>query len=167
MPGTLIDAKIEGMEEIQAKLAKLPDDIRDEVNTDVGKYIVELLKKYPTKKYVTRKQAYGVTFFSDKQRRWFFANLNSGNLKVPYPRTQNLARTWQVVVSNKEALIANDAPYASYVIGEKGQQSRHAAKIGWKSTSVTIKEKTSQILKRIVRAGSKALRKAGQKGIKF
>lgn len=34
-------------------------------------------------------------FYSERQRRWFFAALNSGELELPYQRTGELGASWQ------------------------------------------------------------------------
>ena len=55
----------------------------DAITEDVGDYLVNVLRSYPPQNYVTRKAAYGQTFFSDKQRRWFFAALEAENYRYP------------------------------------------------------------------------------------
>lgn len=168
MADLAVSLEMEGMEEIMMKLNAVPDAVRNEINDDLSEYLVNTLRQYPSPKYVTRKRAYGKTFFSDKQRKWFFAALSSGEIDVPYKRTQHLANMWQATVGNKgELLVVNDARYATYVMGEAGQQSRHEKLVGWKSVSKVVKDKSSALMKRVVRAANKALQKIGQRRIEF
>jgi hypothetical protein len=91
------------------------------------------LEEYPPYKYVSRKQAYGVPFFSDRQRRWFFAALRSGELQLPYSRTMKLQNSWEVrPLSGSQVWVTNSAPYAGFVI-DKERQSRMARLIGWRT----------------------------------
>ncbi len=69
---------IVGLPELQAKLAKLPPEAQNAIVDDVSEYFLNVLREYPPQKSITRKAAYGVSFFSDKQRRFFFAALKSG-----------------------------------------------------------------------------------------
>lgn len=72
-------------------------------------------------------------FVSDKQRRWFFANLRSGALSVPYERTYRLQRGWQPFRTSTGAEVRNDVPYAGMVMGSKGDQSSYFAGKSWLS----------------------------------
>ncbi len=90
------------------------------------------LRHYVPEKRVTRTQAYGRPFETDKQRRWFFANLRNGSLKIPYQRTEKLRQGWKLQGSEYQKNITNKVPYAPYVMGIAGQ-SRMSRKIGWKS----------------------------------
>jgi len=95
--GDFIAIDIEGLEPLVKGLDKLPQNIQDAAGDDVAKYLVNVLKKYPPPKRVTRKAAYGTTFFSDNQRKFFFAALRSGAISVPYRRTQAFARGWRQI----------------------------------------------------------------------
>lgn len=85
---------------------------------------------YPPQNYVTRKQAYGQTFQSDRQRRWFFAALNSGEINVPYQRTGHLGEAWQWDMKPRSDIIYNDSPYEKWTIGNA--RSEHEKLVGWK-----------------------------------
>jgi hypothetical protein len=62
-----------GIDEITSRLRSLPIEYQKEVLDEAQKYAIDVLATYPPQKSVTRKKAYGVSFFSDRQRRWFFA----------------------------------------------------------------------------------------------
>ncbi len=87
---------------------------------------------------MSRAAAYGTAFFSERQRRWFFAALKSGELQLPYSRTNALADSWRVEgLTSDHVRLLNEAPYAGYMI-EQTRQSRMARLIGWKTTQQVI-----------------------------
>lgn len=88
--------------------------------------IVRELSKYPPKpKYPLRWQ-------SARQRRAFFASNGFGK-GIPYQRTGNLGKSWQVsskaLGEGMSITTENTAPYAQYVVGSF-QQTFHAD-TGW------------------------------------
>ena len=153
-----IKIELLGVKELEDKLNKLPIEVANEALSEVQDYMVNVLRMYPPKNYVTRKQAYGKTFQSDRQRRWFFANLREGNITVPYKRTQGLAKGWHKVRSGITGYIANWQPYAVYVMGDR-KQSRHEALVGWKRISDIIKERMDKMSKIVDAAAKKVLKK--------
>lgn len=161
MPEGLVGITIEGNEEVQKMLDKFPDEARAAAGEEVANYLLNVFQTYPPPKYVTRAKAYGVTFFTERQRRWFFAALNSGEIQVPYKRTQGFRRSWQIVGEGEDIGVLSDAPYGHFLVGERKEQSRHAREIGWKSVSETIKDKMDKIKKKIDVGIKKGLRKAG------
>ena len=158
MPGIKIE--LLGVKEIEAKLNKLPVEVADEAINDVQDYMLNVLRMYPPKNYITRKQAYGQTFQSDKQRRWFFWALNSGTIEIPYRRTQTLSKGWHKVRNGLFGYLVNYTPYAVYVLGER-KQSRHEELVGWKKVSQEISDRAEKINKIIDEAAKKAIRKLG------
>jgi len=120
-----IAVEIQGVEELRASLLKLPPAIQDAVVDDVTKYYINVFKsEQPAPRRVSRRAAYGVTFFSARQRKWFFANLKDGSINVPYHRTQALRNAWRQVGDGRTSFIVNDAPGAPFVVGDD-TQSRH------------------------------------------
>jgi hypothetical protein len=69
-------------------------------------------------RYVSRKAAYGRTFQSDKQRRWFFANHMQD--KIGDHRTGATSAAWKVVSTNNGygKSFRNDAPGAIWLYSE-------------------------------------------------
>jgi len=111
---------------------------------EVGAFLLPKLKKYPPRRYVSRKAAYGRTFFSDRQRRWFFAALRSGELSIPYGRSGTLAAGWEVQpVGTQEVRLVNSVGYAGYVMGDT--QSRHEKLVGWRTVRQYVREYGGQI----------------------
>jgi hypothetical protein len=106
---------------------------------EVGKLLMDDLKQYPPQRHVSRAQAYGQTFSSDRQRRWFFAALASGELQLPYSRTNTLADAWKLEPLGSEGVgLINEAPYAGLVMG-KGTQARMMKLIGWPTVESVLK----------------------------
>lgn len=138
---------------------KLPPGARGEmVKQTVGavaKFLHEQVREYPAQRYVSRQAAYGRTFFSDRQRRWFFAALRSGEIDVPYHRTSTLRDGWRIVErSRKEVGLVNDVRYAPFVMG-KDTQSRHERAVGW----LTVQDIIRRYGGHIGRVGMEALMK--------
>jgi hypothetical protein len=156
-----VGIEVQGLAELQEKLAKLPRAAQDQVTDDLNVDAVNILKAYPSQKTVTRKAAYGVSFFTDKQRRRFFANLNEGNIDSPYRRTQGLRNAWKVEGEGARSFIVNDAPGAMFVVGDETQQSRHEKLVGWKSALDTLNSHMRSLLAKANAAVKKAIRKVG------
>jgi len=132
----MISFKVRGLEEVERFLKALPRGTMRAAIKAFSEYILgneqHGLRHYVPEKRVTRTQAYGRPFQTDKQRRWFFANLKSGELKIPYQRTGKLRDNWVLQGNEYQKNIKNKLPYAPYVMGIAGQ-SRMSRKIGWKS----------------------------------
>jgi hypothetical protein len=62
-------------------------------------------------------------FRSAKQRRWFFAALEDGTIKVPYQRTEQLMKGWKKEQTPQGVTVFNTVPYASLVQGRRNDQS--------------------------------------------
>jgi hypothetical protein len=125
--------EMQGLEQLISRISSLPKEAKEQVVADVGAYSEKVLEEtQPNPRYVTRKRAYGRTFESDKQRRWFFAALREGRISVPYHRTGALGRGWKVSYQKSAgwATITNSVPYAPFVQGF--DQSRHEKLVGWK-----------------------------------
>jgi hypothetical protein len=155
---------ITGEEEIAAKLRKLPGAAIDMGVDEASEYLKNSLRQYPPYAKVTRAAAYPEVggWFSDKQRRWFFANLRNGNLNVPYGRTQQLANAWKIIGKGKSSIIANEMPYAKYVMGDsRSEQSRMSKLIGWLGIDQVVKERLPRIIEKFDAGVKKAIRKLG------
>ena len=160
MASSFIAIDVGGLDELQAKLRNLPPEAQDAVTNDVSNYLISVLKLYPSYKYVSRRSAYGTPFFTAKQRRWFFAALADGSLTIGNNRTQTLAKGWRKIGSGANVIVANEVPYAAYVMGE-GEQSRHEAKVGWKTLDAVMRERSARIVEIADGAIKKALKKLG------
>ena len=149
---------IRGIEEIQAFFRKLP---RGSLRTGMrafGEYILgneqRGLRHQEPYKYVSRKSAYGITFFTEKQRRWFWAN--GGPDMIGNNRTGESANAWTLVEKNNGYKISlqNQTRAAFYTRDDKGQ-ARQPAKVGWRKTSAVVAANTAGAM----RAANAAVKK--------
>lgn len=104
---------------------------------------------YPPRKTISRKQAYGVTFFSAVQQRAFFAKKNSGELSGARRGSGGLAGKWFIheLRGGLVQELGNTAPYKGHVLGPR--QARLMTLVGWRTMrNVYDAEKTT--LQRIV-----------------
>lgn len=145
---------------LDAYLRRLPPAVQDAVVDALAKKLIDILKtEQPTPRYVTRKAAYeGVTFFTDKQRRWFFAALDRGEIQVPYHRTQEMRNAWKQIGKGKQSIVANEAEGVEFVIGDE-HQSRHEAMVGWKKIGATISKHTPTLEKTALGVAQRAIDK--------
>lgn len=154
-----IKVDIQGLPELRRKLDKLPDTAKEAGSDEAYNYMLGLLKKYPSYKYVSRKSAYGVTFFSDAQRRYVMGAIGRGEI-VPgrSNRTGALGEGWQKHGTGSSAYLANAVPYAPYVVGDQSQ-SRHEKAVGWKMVSESIggAGKTGNVIGYVIKGGIKAI----------
>lgn len=157
---SLVGLEIKGLAELDAKLAKLPRFAVDAAADEAAKYMLEVLKEQPPPKYVSRKAAYGRTFQSDRQRRWFFANEMQN--KIPYRRTQALHDGWKIVGSGASLIIANEEEAAVWTMDDR-QQARQPAMVGWKKVGTIFRERMRQVIRHAEAGIKKAMRKAGIK----
>ena len=142
---TFIVVSVDGIPAIQARLKTLLPALADAGTDSANVYMLNVLRTYPKPKFVTRKSAYGVTFFTARQRRWFFAALGDGRLHIPYRRTQGIRNNWRVEGEGRQSFIANDAPGVEYVMDDK-LQSRHEKKVGWIKVGDILRERNDKIV---------------------
>ena len=162
MPNKLTGASIDGIKEIQHILTNWPQEAKDAAGKDGAEHLVNLFQAQPAPKHISRKAAYGQTFQSDKQRKWFFAALRSGEIKVPYRRTQGMRKAWQIIGRGEDIIIVNETDAAYYTMDDKGQ-SRHEKLVGWETVTQKIMRGLEKLEKRMSAAGEKALKKLGAK----
>jgi hypothetical protein len=152
----LIGIDVSGLKELRELALKLPDAVFDAITEDVGDYLVNVLRSYPPQNYVTRKAAYGQTFFSDRQRRWFFASLHDGSLTLPYRRSRNLGQSWAYEVRTPTlAIIGTNVGYAR-LVKDEGHQSAYLAAVGWP----TVQDDAAKAEPRVRAALDQAIRLA-------
>ena len=90
------------------------------------------LKHYPRYRYVTRRRAYGKTFFSPAQQRYVMARIRSGRIDPGFPhRTGNYQRSWHREGKGVQSRIVGELPH-------EGFPSRHEQMVGWRSPDEII-----------------------------
>lgn len=112
-------------------------------------YMKEMMQDYPVQSGHSRMDIYGFSFFSDKQRKWVFANK-----AFHYARTNTLAANWVATPSALVARISNKTPYGPYVQDEFGQTLYHRPT--WPTTAQMLFQATPGIMefmKEAIQAG--------------
>lgn len=133
--------KAHGIEPIQAMLHNLPRKVVRACLTAVSDFFIGSdkrgLRHMPGYKYVSRVKAYGVSFFTEKQRRWFWAN--GGPDMIGNNRTGQTSAGWYAKETRGGygMVLGNDAPGAYWTMSDKGQ-ARQPALVGWKKVSAVI-----------------------------
>ena len=129
--------------ETMAQLRKVHAGIRA-----AGMYVKGKIAKYPARKHISIQSLGG--WKSDKQRKWFFANLRAGTIDVPYrrgisPGSQALGRKWTSKYNKAkfETVVGNTASYARLVQGDK--QTEMMKRIGWKTTETVAEKEVKRV----------------------
>ena len=133
--------KIRNVEAVQSFLRAIPRGVLKVALEAFTEYVIgddrHGLKHNEPYKYVTRKSAYGFSFFTDKQRRWFFWALNTGQIDPGSGvRTGQTSDGWTYTTSSNgyQYTITNSTPGAYYTRDDYGQ-ARQPAKVGWRKVS--------------------------------
>lgn len=139
----------------QAQFKHLSDKLKDferkqvlgQTVREVAEFMQDKLKTYPDYRYVSRRAAYGVSFFTDRQRRWFFWALGEGLISPGKDnRTGKLREGWEIVERGpKQIDLVNSVDYAKYVQGTITDQARQPRMAGWQSITVWLRTFTSEI----------------------
>lgn len=131
-----VRVSIKGIPEWKAFLASIPHGVKAIAMMAFAKYVLgdsrHGLRHPAAYRYVSRKSAYGRTWFSPAQRRWFFAN----GAKVGNYRTGRLMAGWTIQGSSTRVYLVNRVPYAGFVIGDG--QARQPAKVGWRTAMEVV-----------------------------
>lgn len=138
-----------GDKELAAKLNGLPLKVGNRAVDEVSKYLINVYKTYPPFKHVARKTAYGGDgFFSDKQRRWFFAALRRGAIPTPGAknRTQTFSQGWKQILPGQgmSSIIANETSYGPYLM-DKSRRARLSKLAGWQTMEEILEQRKERI----------------------
>jgi len=144
----MIKIQVRGVEALQAFLKSVPRGTMKTAIEAAAVYFIgddgHGLKHLAPYKYVTRKSAYGFSFFTDKQRRWFFWALKSGRINPGSgERSGATADGWKykLLAGGYQARLENATQGAKYVQGDK-TQARQPKKVGHRKTSAVISTNT-------------------------
>jgi hypothetical protein len=163
-----IGVDVKGLPELLRALQRMPDEVQDAVIPDMAEYLKNRMQIYAPYQHITRASAYpnahaGPGWFSDRQRRYVMAKIRSGEITPGTPqRTRQLANSWRVLGKDRNALLANEAPYAKFVQGNSEyEQARQPQMVGWRGVDKVIPQEDQNLLRRAIRATNRALRKLG------
>jgi hypothetical protein len=150
-----VKIQVRGIEKVQSSLRDLPRGVVKVGLNAIGDWFVGTdnrgLRHYPSYRHVSRKRAYGMTFSSEKQRRWFFAN--GGADMIGNHRTGNTKNAWKAVKSSGgyKLSLQNNTPGAYYTMSDKGQ-ARQPAMVGWRKVSEVVKSNLAGALRHALAA---------------
>lgn len=163
-----VNFKVRGIEAVQSFLASVPRGAVRVALEAFTEYVIgndaRGLKHNEPYKYVSRKAAYGVTFFTPKQRRFFFWALREGKIDPGSgARTGKTSAAWKAVPSANgyQMKITNDTPGAYYTRDDKGQ-ARQPAKVGWRKVTAVLVANYQGGLRAAVAAVNKYLKEKGK-----
>ena len=163
MPDSFIGVDVTGIEEVQKQLKRLGPDIQDAVVMGVSQYLIKQFQIYPPPNHrITRKKAYGKTFFTNRQRRWFFWALHNHLIRVPYRRTQGLRKAWQIIGKGKDAIVVNETQAAVFTMGDT-TRARFSKLVGWRTMEEIIDLRMKQISKEALVSANQAIKKSLRK----
>ena len=156
-----VTIEIKGLDEAVRKLENLTQLRKVHAGIRAaGMYLKGKMAIYPARKHISIASLGG--WKSDKQRKWFFANLRAGTIDVPYrrgvsPGSETLGKKWTSKYDkNKfQAEVGNNASYARLVMGEK--QTEMMKRIGWKKVDVIAKEETKRVQEYVIDAVRRAI----------
>lgn len=149
---------IQGIPRVRSVLNKVVPAVQDAVVDSVSKFLIDVLQEYPPPKRVTRKAAYGVAFFSDRQRRWFFWALRTNQISVPYRRTGDMRRGWRKIGNGATSILANETVAAVYSHDDV-KQARLNRMVGWLKLRDIIKQREDRIGRVAEGAAKRAIRR--------
>ena len=151
---------------LAAAISALPRAVRGVATEAAAVYLIgnesHGLRHYPPEKYVSRKKAYGKTFFTDKQRRWFWWAVRNAIIQFPvrYFRTRKTANGWYTVGKGAKISIRNDSQGAKFTAGDK-TQSRHEALVGWRTISKVAADNERGMIRAAEQAAQKEIDRRG------
>ena len=133
-----ISVKVKNQQQVLSFLERVKRGAKGVVARAFAEYIIgdksRGLKHDEPYRYVSRKGAYGVAFFSDKQRRKFFAGLKDGSIQVPYLRTGEQSDGWHVEGMSTNVRIVNNVESVGWT---RGQTALHA-KMGRRTVAQVV-----------------------------
>ena len=145
---------IKGLDELAVKFDKIGqlDGVKAAMK-NAGDHLKGEISIYPGRKHVTIQSMGG--WKSDKQRRFFFAALRSGDIQVPYrrgqsPGSEDLGQRWTVATRKQglEVIVGNNASYGPFVQSHDGQ-SKMMKVIGWKTDQQVLDENKGKVVEYI------------------
>lgn len=136
-----VEFSVTGIPELQAYLERLSVQLRETVEGAMAEYFVgdesHGLKHEVAYRYVSRTEAYGQPFVSDRQRRYVMARIHDGTITPGVEnRTHQMAAAWDWEQSGGQTFIRNEAQGVEFVEGD--QQARQPDLVGWRKYAEII-----------------------------
>ena len=141
----MIKNSVRGIEQLKALFKRVPVEIRKGAVEEATKYLIgdssHGLKHMVKYSYVSRKDAYGHSFVSDKQRRYVMARIKEGSITPGRSnRTGGMVAGWGYTKQGGGygATIYNKAKGAEFVYGDD-TQANQIRMVGHRTISAVIK----------------------------
>jgi hypothetical protein len=160
----MIKISARGIEEFNAFLKDLPKGTIKVGLAALADWMIgapgRALRHMEPYKYVSRKRAYGQTFQSEKQRRWFWAN--GGPDMIGNNRTGATANAWTSKATNSGygVTLENPSEGAKHIWGDDTQAAQPAA-VGHRTAGEKIKSNTKAAIRHMLAAVRAFLGKKG------
>lgn len=141
-----VTIQVDGMDELLQAIESLEDlrPLRGAVQA-MALYMKGKVAIYPPYQHIPRKQVYGFSFFSAKQRKWFFAAVAEGRITVGKSSrggktSQGFGRRWTITPLNNglTAVIGNNTGYGEFLMGSK--RTKRSAAGGWRTVAEVVEE---------------------------
>lgn len=139
----MADVEILGLARLMAQVDELAAMrvLRDTMETAVERVRTQIAV------YPPPPSGHRMVWRSERQRRWFFAALRSGQISVPYRRTGTLGRRWttkvSVTASDIRGEVGNATVYGPFVQSQESQAAIHQGR--WRTAERVADEMTPQI----------------------
>jgi hypothetical protein len=146
-------------------ISDLPRSVRGAATEAAARYLVgngsHGLTHYPAYSYVTRRRAYGSSFFSDRQRRKVMAMIRSGEILPGYPRrTGAFQRVIQIVNDGVKTRILLTAPHSVHLVDDE-RQARQPMAAGWRRVGLVIASNERGAIQAADRAAQEIIKTLG------
>lgn len=157
---------IVGADKVQAMLAKLPPELQNVAVEAGSNYLLNVLvnREVPPSRSVlegSRKAAYGQSFFTDRQRRYFFAVVRDSLPYMRRGRNGGVQGEWHIDGSGTQKRLYNPTEGAHWIYSEDQARQLGVEYAGWKKVSQIISEYTPQIIRSCKNAVASYLKKRG------
>lgn len=125
-----ISIKVRGLDAVKEFIDSIPRNVRGVATEAAAEYLISDgrhgLKHYPAYKYVTRRSAFGVAFFSARQRHYVMARIREGSIDPGAPhRTGEFQRSWHMEGEGAKTRIVGTLPHERW-------PDRLTERVGWR-----------------------------------
>lgn len=133
--------------------------LRERIPEWTAPAVRNLMRIYEPQKSVSRRTAYGRTFQSRKQQRYFFWALAQGLIRVPHIRTFGMRDAWTIEGRGKDTRVVNSTEAARYTMGDD-TQSRHERLVGWHTVGWRLQHPGKEVAQAAINGVRDAIKKA-------
>jgi hypothetical protein len=122
-----IKITVSGVEHVIERIQNTPKGLGTAL-AEMVKFLTGVFKKPEPYKYISRKAAYGVSFFTDKQRKWFFAN---GGADMIGDHRTGRANEYSYAANGKLSYEISNPNKSAYWTRSDSAQPNQISMVGW------------------------------------